>query len=43
MSNRLPEITATNDTGDVDDSISWESIKAVLRGDIISYTVGKKK
>lgn len=34
MSAKLPDIIATNDTGDVDDSVLWESIKAVLRGRI---------
>lgn len=43
MSERLPEIIATNDTGDVDDSTLWEAIKAVLRGNIISYMANKKK
>ena len=32
MSDRLPNIIATNDTGDVDDSVLWESIKAVRAG-----------
>lgn len=43
MSDRLPDIIATNDTGDVDDSVLWESIKAVLRGSIISYVAGRRK
>lgn len=43
MSDRLPDIIATNDTGDVDDSVLWESIKAVLRGSIISYVAGSRK
>ena len=43
MSERLPEIIATNDTGDVDDSTLWEAIKAVLRGSIISYVANRKK
>ena len=33
----------TNDTGDVDDSTLWESLKAVIRGYIISYTSERKK
>lgn len=33
ISDMLPDIIATNDTGDMDDSVLWESIKAVIRGD----------
>ena len=33
----------TNDTGDVDDSTLWESLKSVIRGYIISYTSERKK
>ena len=33
----------TNDTGDVDDSTLWESLKAVIRGYMISYTSERKK
>lgn len=43
MSDRLPDIIATNDTGNVDDSVLWESIKAVMRGSFISYVAGKRK
>lgn len=43
MSEKLPEIIATNDTGDVDDSTLWEAIKAVLRGNIISFMANRKK
>lgn len=43
MSERLPEIIASNDTGDVDDSTLWEAIKAVLRGSIISYMANREK
>ena len=33
----------SNDRGDVDDSVLWESIKAVMRGHIISYKSWKSK
>ena len=42
MSVRLPDIT-TNNTGDVEDLVLWESIKAVCRGSIISYVAGRRK
>ncbi len=32
-----------NDKGDVDDSVLWDSLKAVMRGHIISYTSWKSK
>ena len=32
-----------NDVGNVTDSVLWESFKAVIRGDIISFQIWKKK
>uniref|UniRef100_A0AAX7SYA0 Uncharacterized protein n=1 Tax=Astatotilapia calliptera TaxID=8154 RepID=A0AAX7SYA0_ASTCA len=32
-----------NDKGDVDDAILWESMKAVIRGHIISFSSAKRK
>ena len=32
-----------NDVGNVTDSVLWESFKAVIRGDIISFQIRKKK
>lgn len=33
----------TNDRGDVNDSTLWETLKAVIRGDIISYETSERK
>ena len=33
----------TNDSGDVKDSTLWEALKAVIRGDIISYETSERK
>lgn len=39
----LAEFLKFNDTGEVSDSTLWESLKAVLRGHIISYESSLKK
>lgn len=39
----LDDYLMFNDTGEVSDSTLWESLKAVLRGHIISYESGLKK
>ena len=39
----MDEFLLINDNGSVNDSILWESCKAVLRGKIISYEASKKK
>ncbi len=39
----LDDYIMFNDTGEVSDSTLWESLKAVLRGHIISYESGLKK
>lgn len=39
----LAEFLKFNDTGEVSDSILWETLKSVLRGHIISYECSLKK
>lgn len=39
----MKEYIELNDNGDVSDSTLWETLKVVLRGDIISYTAAMKK
>lgn len=40
---KIKHFIETNDNGEVSDSILWETLKVVLRGDIIMYTSRLKK
>ena len=43
MKEQVDFFLGANDTGDVDDSTLWESLKAVIRGYSIYYTSERKK
>lgn len=43
MEEHIKFFIGSNDKGDVDDLVLWESLKAVMRGHIISYTAWKSK
>lgn len=32
-----------NDNGEVDPTILWDTLKAVIRGNLMAYTTGRKK
>ncbi len=41
LSKKFTLFLVTNDKGDVSDSVLWETMKAVIRGDIIAYQTAK--
>lgn len=43
LSNKFAWFLENNDKGDVSDSVLWETMKAVIRGDIIAYQTAKNK
>lgn len=43
ISEQISTFLNNNDKGDVNDSVLWESMKAVLRGQIISYEAAERK
>lgn len=43
IQNQITHFINENDTGEVNDSILWESYKAVIRGHIMSFVSGKRK
>ncbi len=43
LSNKFTLFLETNDKGDVSDSVLWETMKAVIRGDIIAYQTAKNR
>lgn len=43
LADRFVSFLENNDKGDVSDSILWEAMKAVIRGDIMSYQAAKNK
>ncbi len=40
---RISQFILNNDNGEVNDSTLWETLKAVIRGHIISYAPNKSK
>lgn len=43
LSNKFTWFLENNDKGDVSDSVLWETMKAVIRGDIIAYQTAKNR
>ncbi len=43
LSKQFTLFLETNDKGDVSDSVLWETMKAVIRGDIIAYQSAKNR
>ncbi len=43
LSKKFTLFLETNDKGDVSDSVLWETMKAVIRGDIIAYQSAKNR
>jgi len=43
ISNKFTLFLENNDKGDVSDSVLWEAMKAVIRGDIIAYQTAKNR
>lgn len=43
LQEQISHFITENDTGDVNDSILWETLKAVIRGHVIAYVSSKRK